>query len=100
MIAIVDTGPLYAAVDAGDHDHAACVAMLGDRRWQLVIPALVVAEVTYIVGKRLGAQVEFKVLRGLAGFDVEAPGPEDWPRIGDLVEQYADFPLGARTLLW
>jgi predicted nucleic acid-binding protein len=26
--------------------------------------------------------------------DVEAPTPDDWIRIADLVEQYDDFPLG------
>jgi predicted nucleic acid-binding protein len=33
-------------------------------------------------------------LRSLRQFDVEAPTPADWARIADLVEQYADFPLG------
>ncbi len=32
---------------------------------------------------------------GLAPLDVQAPLPEDWPRIAELVEQYDDFPLGA-----
>ncbi len=30
----------------------------------------------------------------LAGLDVEAPAPADWPRIAELVERYGDFPLG------
>jgi predicted nucleic acid-binding protein len=59
-----------------------------------VIPALVVAEVTYMAGRRLGTAPEAAFLRGLAEFDIEAPSPEDWPRIAELVEQYADFPLG------
>ena len=25
---------------------------------------------------------------------VEAPTPDDWPRIAELVKQYADLPLG------
>jgi len=58
------------------------------------VPALVVAEVTYIVGRRLGAHVEAAFLRGLESLDVEAPAPGDWPLIGGLVEEYASFPLG------
>jgi predicted nucleic acid-binding protein len=61
---------------------------------QLVIPALVVAEVTYIVGRRLGAAAEAAFLRGLGLLDVEAPLPDDWPRIAELVDRYRDFPLG------
>jgi hypothetical protein len=61
---------------------------------QLVIPVLVVAEVTYMVGRRLGPEAEASLLRGLGQLDVEAPAPEDWPRIAELVESCADFPLG------
>ncbi len=64
----------------------------GDLR--LVFPALVVAEVTYLVGLRLGAPTEGRFLREIAAFDVEAPEPDDWVRMAELVEQYGDFPLG------
>ncbi len=33
-------------------------------------------------------------MRGLGPFDVEAPSPDDFARIAELVEAYADFPLG------
>ena len=94
MLAIVDAGPLYAVTDVADEDHLRSLAVLRRPDLQLVIPALVVAEVTYVVGKRLGDRAEAAFLRGLRDFDVEAPAAEDWLRIGDLVEQYADFPLG------
>jgi uncharacterized protein len=93
-IAIVDSGPLYAAVDADDDDHERCADLLLRRDLRLVIPALVVAEVTYLVGRRLGPSVESRFLAGLAGINIQAPYPEDWDRVAELVEQYADFPLG------
>lgn len=55
---------------------------------------MVVAEASYFIEERLGAQAEANFLRSLAGFDVEAPAPEDFQRMSGLVEQYADFPLG------
>ena len=55
---------------------------------------MVVAEVTYLVGSRLGARVEAAFLASLTGLDVEVPTATDWPRIAELVGQYADFPLG------
>jgi uncharacterized protein len=94
MLAVVDTGPLYAVVDEDDADHQRCRAALEDGRYQLVVPALVVAEATYLIGTRLGPGVEARFLRALAVMDVEAPAPQDWSRIADLVDQYADFPLG------
>ena len=94
VFAVVDTGPLYAAVDTDDFDHARSVAALGRADLRLVIPALVVAETTYLVGSRLGARIEARFLRSLRDLDVEAPDADDWVRIGELVERYADFPLG------
>jgi len=92
-LAIVDAGPLYAAADADDQDHRASVAALGREDLRLVIPALV-AEATYFVGRRLASAAEAAFLRGIAELDVEGPSSEDFRRIAELVEQYADFPLG------
>lgn len=94
VLAIVDTGPLYAVADQDDDDHRRCLEVLERADLELVIPALVVAEATYLIGSRLGARAEAIFLGGLATFEVEAPNADDWPAIARLVEQDADFPLG------
>ena len=94
MLAVVDTGPLYAAADADDDEHERCLAVLERADLDLVIPALVVAEATYLIGARLGAHAEAAFLRGLGSLEVESPSSEDWAAIATLVERYADFPLG------
>jgi predicted nucleic acid-binding protein len=94
VLAVVDSGPLYAVTDTDDVDHERSLAVLQRADLQLVIPALVIAEVTYIVGRRLGPRAEARFLRGLAQVEVEAPLAEDWPRLAELVERYEDFPLG------
>jgi hypothetical protein len=93
-LAIVDAGPLYAAADSDDRDHAACLATLSRTDLRLVVAALVVAEATYFVGTRLGSTSERMFLEGLTDLDVEGPSDEDFPRMAQLVEQYRDFPLG------
>jgi predicted nucleic acid-binding protein len=93
-ISVVDTGPLYAVLDANDRDHLRSVQVLQRRDLELVIPALVVAEVAYLAGRRLGPVAEAAFLRGLESLQVEAPSPDEWPRIAALVEEYRDFPLG------
>jgi predicted nucleic acid-binding protein len=93
-IAVVDSGPLLAASNCADPDHARCVAVLERLDLRLVIPALCVAEVTYLLGRQQGSAVEAHFLRGLQGFDVRAPRGEEWAQAADLVERYADFPLG------
>ncbi|HEY2142387.1 MAG TPA: PIN domain-containing protein [Solirubrobacteraceae bacterium] len=93
-LAVVDAGPLYAAADGDDGDHLASRAVLSRPDLRLVVSALVVAEATYFVGRRLGAKAEAAFLRGLGELDVEGPTSEDFKRMSDLVKQYADFPLG------
>jgi uncharacterized protein len=93
-LAVVDAGPLYAAADADDRDHEASLSALSRADLRLVVPALAVAEATYFVGQRLGAPAESVFLRGIGALDVEGPTSEDFVRMAELVEQYADFPLG------
>jgi predicted nucleic acid-binding protein len=93
-LAIVDAGPLYAAADSDDRDHAASLATLSRADLRLVVPALVIAEATYFVGRRLGPTAERAFLAGLGELDVEGPTSEDFARMAELVEQYEDFPLG------
>jgi predicted nucleic acid-binding protein len=95
VLAVVDAGPLYASLDRDDDDHERCLAALQRPDLQLVIPTLVVAETAYLAGKRLGADVEAQFVAALASLEVEAPEPGEWPRIAELVSDYADFPLGA-----
>jgi predicted nucleic acid-binding protein len=93
-LALVDAGPLYATADADDEDHESSLRALSRPDLRLVVPALVVAEATYFVGRRLGPGAESVFLRGLSTMDVEGPSDEDLVRMAELVEQYASFPLG------
>ena len=94
MLAVVDTGPLYAVVDEDDADHERCRAALELAGQRLIVPTMVVAEATYLVGTRLGAEIEAQFLKSLTSMHVESPTPDDWERIADLVARYGDFPLG------
>ena len=92
--AIVDTGPLLAAIDRRDPGHASSSEVLRRRDLDLLIPALVVAEVSWFAAARLGPRGEALFVRSLRDLNVEAPHPADWPIIADLVERCGDFPLG------
>lgn len=93
---LVDVGPLVAAAATRDRNHARCVALLTGDPGPLVVPALVLTEVAYLLGDRIGPRAEVAFARAIAQdeFVVEPPHPSDWPRIAELTETYADLPLG------
>jgi uncharacterized protein len=95
-VLIVDAGPLYAAADTSDSNHAVCDELFNRATGPLLVPQLVVAEVAYLVGERLGAQAEIAFANSIADGEltVEPVLNSEWSRIAELVEQYADLPLG------
>jgi len=60
------------------------------------VPQLVVAEVAYFLGDRLGWRAEVRFLSDLdaGNFTTEPVLPADWPRIMELVAKYRDLRLG------
>lgn len=93
-VAVVDTAPLVAAAVSDEPLHDQCVDVLSRGDLHFVIPAMVVAEATFMIAAQLGPAGEAEFLRALDDWEVEAPRPEDWSRIAGLVEQYADLGLG------
>ena len=57
---------------------------------------LVITEVAYLIGTRLGVDAEVRFLGDLAAgeFSIEAVMASDWLRIAELVSRYRDLPLG------
>jgi uncharacterized protein len=93
---IVDAGPLYAAAATRDRNHRRSIELLSSAPRPLVVPALVVTEVAYLLGDRIGPHAQVAFARSLERGEllVEPVLDSDWPRIAELTEQYADLPLG------
>jgi len=95
-VLIVDAGPLYAAAARRDKHHERAVALLSSSPRPLLVPALVLTEVSYLLADRIGAHAELAFARALADGElvVEPVIDSDWSRISELMEQYLDLPLG------
>ena len=93
---MVDTGPLVAAALRDDPDHRLCVAWFEQVREPLVVPDLVIPEVTYLLAAGARTRVEADFLRSLVSgqLAVEHVGGADLERAAELVETYADLALG------
>jgi uncharacterized protein len=95
-VLIVDAGPLYAAAATRDNDHRRCVELFRQAKGPLLVPELVVTEVSYLLNDRIGPHAELAFARSLAASELVAEPVLDseWQRIAELLEQYEDLPLG------
>jgi len=93
---VVDAGPLVAAAATRDRNHSRCVELLAGDPGPLVVPALVVTEVSYFLADRVGPRAEraFAGSLGAGELFVEPVEPADWTRIGELLDRYEDLGLG------
>ncbi len=93
---IVDAGPLYAAAARRDEHHERSVELLSDAPRPLLVPALVITEMSYLLGDRLGPHAEVAFARSLANGELVAEPvlDSDWARVAELMDQYVDLPLG------
>ena len=83
-------------MDRDDAHHQKCLDLLQSHPGPLLVPVLVITEVTYLLGTRLGTGPEVRFLGDLAAGNLiaEPVAATDWLRIAELVSQYRDLPLG------
>jgi predicted nucleic acid-binding protein len=69
---------------------------LETHRGPLIVPELVITEVAYLLGTRIGVDAEVRFIGDLANGNLipEPVAPADWLRIAELVAMYRDLPLG------
>lgn len=96
MALVVDTGPLFAALDRNDLDHQACREALESEWPNLVVPSPVLVELDYLIRTRLHSEVHVEFLRQLAidAFRVIDLAHSDYLRIHELCVKYNDQDLG------
>jgi uncharacterized protein len=91
----LDTSGILAAQNQHDPHHASGLAALRTDGGPFVVPAGIMAEVTYMIEARLGGEVLDTFLADLeeGAFTLDC-GEGDFPRIRALVARYRDLPLG------
>jgi predicted nucleic acid-binding protein len=93
---ILDTGPLYASLDRRDRDHSRCRALIEGTDEALIIPSPVLPEVDYLVSERMGPAPMLALLVDVerGAYVVEDLVGEDYGRVRELMDRYADQGLG------
>jgi uncharacterized protein len=95
-VIVLDSGGLYACLDADESDHAAATAVVADDPGPLLLSPFVLAEVDYLVQRRLGVQAEIRLLDDVdaGAYTLVAFGADDVHQATALVKQYADLGIG------
>lgn len=93
---VVDTGGLYAALDANEALHGRAVAALVASRPPRVISPFVLAELDYLIGNRVGHQAQLALSDEIArgAYQLELFSPEDVGDARRIMERYADLRIG------
>ena len=94
---VVDTGVLLAVADADDRWHRASTELRASLPSdQLIVPAPVIPETGWMIAAVLGPATEAAFISSVAAgdFSVIDLTSDDWRRVGELIERYADMDLG------
>jgi predicted nucleic acid-binding protein len=95
-VIVLDTGGLYAALDANETLHGGAVAALVASQPPRVLSPFVLAELDYLIGGRVGHQAQMalvdEVTRGV--YQLEAFTAEDVGHARRIMERYADLRIG------
>ncbi len=96
MALVLDTGPILAALDAGDTHHEACVQLfrLPGQRRTVVAPVLV--ELDHLLTRQVGPDAFPALLETVrrGELDVLPLNAQDYVRSGELMRTYADLRVG------
>jgi uncharacterized protein len=95
-VIVLDTGGLYAALDANEALHGRAVAALVASAAPRVLSPFVLAELGYLIGSRVGHQAQLalidEVTRG--AYQLEPFSAEDLAHARRIMERYADQRIG------
>jgi uncharacterized protein len=94
-VIVLDTSAILALLDIDDPDHARSGEALRDEAPPFVVPAGILGEVGYLIEAKLGTGALLDFTRDLARRALSLDcGEDDFPRIAELVDRYADLRLG------
>jgi predicted nucleic acid-binding protein len=93
---IVDTSALLAYFDANEPTNQACAEAIESSSEDLVVSPYVIAELDYLIARRVGVEAEIAAIRQLASGAWELPAltETDLESAARLIARYADQDIG------
>lgn len=93
---VLDTSGMLAAIDGGQRKHREARAALEIDAGPFILSPFVLAELDYLLSKRIGADAQLGLLAEVArgAYRLEPFGPDDVERATGVIERYRDLEIG------
>ena len=93
---VLDTGGLYAALDANEDLHRRAAAALTASKPPRLLSPFVLAELDYLISRRVGHDAELALVEEVARgvYQLEPFSSEDVALAGRIMANYADLAIG------
>jgi uncharacterized protein len=95
-VILLDTSGLLSAIDSAQPEHARAAATLRESPGPFVLSPFVLAELDYLIGRRVGAGAQRALLRDVAAgaYRLEPFADSDVDRASVIIQTYADLHVG------
>jgi predicted nucleic acid-binding protein len=95
-VIVLDTGGLYAALDANEALHGRAIAALVAATPPRLVSPFVLAELDHLIGSRVGHQAQMALIAEVArgAYQLELFSAEDVGHAKRIMERYADLRIG------
>lgn len=95
MAVLLDSGFLFASLNASEAEHQSTIRVLENLRESIVFPVPAITEVAYLLARDINNDAAADFIASLAATELtlEHPHQEDYLRSAELLRQYADARL-------
>ncbi|HKU72837.1 MAG TPA: PIN domain-containing protein [Pyrinomonadaceae bacterium] len=95
MAVLLDSGFLFASLNASESEHQATIHVLGNIREPIVLPIPAITEVAYLLARDISNEAAADFIASLASTELtlEIPRQGDYSRSAEILRQYSDAKL-------
>ena len=95
MTVLLDSGFLFASLNASESEHQATIRVLENVREPIVLPIPAITEVAYLLARDINNETAADFVASLATTELtlEIPRQEDYSRSAEIIRQYSDAKL-------
>ncbi|CAN5759177.1 type II toxin-antitoxin system toxin ribonuclease C26 [soil metagenome] len=95
MAVLLDSGFLFASLNASEAEHEATIRALESIRESIVLPVPAITEVAFLLARDIGQDAASEFVASLAATELtlETPLNEDYSRSAEILRQYSDAKL-------